>query len=56
MKTILLSLFCLLALNVKGQEIKKDTIDRYLIDKQVIERFDGSQLEGKTISKYMIAY
>lgn len=56
MKTILLSLLCLLALNVKGQEIKKDTIDRYLIDKQVIERFDGSQLEGKTISKYMIAY
>ena len=56
MKTILLSLFCVLALNVKGQEIKKDTIDRYLIDKQVIERFDGSQLEGKTISKYMIAY
>ena len=56
MKTILLSLFCVLALNVKGQEFKKDTIDRYLIDKQVIERFDGSQLEGKTISKYMIAY
>lgn len=56
MKTILLSLFCVLALNVKGQEIKKDTIDRYLIDKQIIERFDGSQLEGKTISKYMIAY
>lgn len=56
MKTILLSLFCVLALNVKGQEIKKDTIDRYIIDKQVIERFDGSQLEGKTISKYMIAY
>ena len=56
MKSILLSLFCVLALNVKGQEIKKDTIDRYLIDKQVIERFDGSQLEGKTISKYMIAY
>ncbi len=56
MKTILLSLFCVLALNVKGQEIKKDTIDRYLIDKQFIERFDGSQLEGKTISKYMIAY
>ena len=56
MKTILLSLFCVLALNVKAQEIKKDTIDRYLIDKQLIERFDGSQLEGKTISKYMIAY
>lgn len=55
MKTILLSLFCVLALNVRSRN-KKDTIDRYLIDKQVIERFDGSQLEGKTISKYMIAY
>ena len=49
-----------IVLEAKEQEdttkIKKDTIDRYLIDKQVIERFDGSQLEGKTISKYMIAY
>ena len=56
MGTILLSAFCALALNVQSVEIKKDTIDKYVIDKQVIERFNGSQLEGKTISKYIIAY
>ena len=56
MKAILLSLLCTLALNVQSMEIKKDTIDKYVIDKQVIERFNGRQLEGKTISKYIIAY
>ena len=56
MGTLLLSAFCALALNVQSVEIKKDTIDKYVIDKQVIERFNGTQLEGKTISKYMIAY
>ena len=56
MGTLLLSAFCALALNVQSVEIKKDTIDKYVIDKQVIERFNGRQLEGKTISKYIIAY
>ena len=56
MGTLLLSACCALALNVQSVEIKKDTIDKYVIDKQVIERFNGTQLEGKTISKYIIAY
>ena len=56
MGTILLSAFCALALNAQSAEVKKDTIDKYVIDKQVVERFDGTQLEGKTISKYIIAY
>ena len=56
MGTLLLSVFCALTLNVQPAEIKKDTIDKYVIDKQVIEHFNGMQLEGKTISKYMIAY
>ena len=56
MKTILLSALCTLTLNVQSMEVKKDTIDKYVIDKQIIERFDGTQLEGKTISKYIIAY
>ena len=56
MRTILFTVFCALVLNVQANEIKKDTIDRYIIDKQVVARFNGSQLEGKTISKYMIAY
>ena len=56
MKTVLLSVLCTLTLNVQSMEVKKDTIDKYVIDKQIIERFDGTQLEGKTISKYIIAY
>lgn len=56
MRTILLSLFCAFVLNAQSVEVKKDTVDKYVIDKQVIENFDGTQLEGKTISKYMIAY
>lgn len=56
MKAILLSVLCSLVLNVQSMEVKKDTIDKYMIDKQVIERFNGTQLEGKTISKYIIAY
>ena len=56
MRALLFFAFCVLALNVQSSEIKKDTIDKYIIDKQVIERFNGSQLEGKTISKYIIGY
>lgn len=56
MKAILLAVLCALVSNVQAQDIKRDTIDKYLINKQLIERFNGSQLEGKTISKYMIAY
>lgn len=56
MGTLLLSVCCSLALNAQSLEIKNDTIHKYMIDKQVIERFDGTQLEGKTISKYIIAY
>lgn len=56
MKALLLSVFCALVMNVQAMEIKKDTIDQYIIDKKVIERFDGTQLEGKTILKYIIAY
>ena len=35
MGTILLSAFCALALNVQSTEIKKDTIDKYVIDKHI---------------------
>ena len=55
MKALLLSVFCALVMNVQAMEIKKDTIDQYIIDKKVIERFDGTQLEGKTILKYIMA-
>lgn len=56
MGVFLLSALCAMFLNTHNEEIRKDTIDRYVIDKQIVENFDGTQLEGKTISKYIIAY
>ena len=55
MRTILLTALCAVAIGTQAK-VANDTIDKYIIDKQPIERFDGSQLEGKCISKYMIAY
>ena len=46
---------CAVAIGTQAK-VANDTIDKYIIDKQPIEHFDGSQLEGKRISKYMIAY
>lgn len=56
MRTLILLALCTLALNIQTIMAKNDTIDKYVIDKEIIERFDGTQLEGKTISKYVIAY
>ena len=55
MRTILLTALCAVAIGTQAK-VANDTIDKYIIDKQLIEHFDGSQLEGKRISKYMIAY
>ncbi|MBR3985452.1 MAG: hypothetical protein IKJ92_10970 [Bacteroidaceae bacterium] len=55
MRTILLTALCAVAIGTQAK-VANDTIDKYIIDKQPIEHFDGSQLEGKCISKYMIAY
>lgn len=55
MRTILLTALCAVAIGTQAK-VTNDTIDKYIIDKQPIEHFDGSQLEGKRISKYMIAY
>ena len=56
MKSILLAALCAVAFTAQAEEAKRDTIHKYTIDKQAVEHFDGSQLEGKRISKYMIAY
>ena len=55
MRTILLTALCAVAIGTQAK-VANDTIDKYIIDRQPIEHFDGSQLEGKRISKYMIAY
>ena len=55
MRTILLTALCAITIGTQAK-VANDTIDKYIIDKQPVEHFDGSQLEGKRISKYMIAY
>ena len=54
MNTIILSSLCALALNVSARPAMPDTVDRYVVDDVKIEKFDGSQLVGKTVRTYDI--
>ena len=56
MKSILLAALCAVSFSTQAEVVKRDTIHKYTIDKQAVEHFDGSQLEGKHIAKYIIAY
>ena len=56
MKSILIAALCAVTFTAQAEVVKRDTIHKYTIDKQAVEHFDGSQLEGKHISKYVIAY
>ena len=56
MKSILLAALCAVSFSAQAEVVKRDTIHKYTIDKQAVEHFDGSQLEGKHIAKYIIAY
>ena len=56
MKSILIAALCAVSFTAQAEVVKRDTIHKYTIDKQAVAHFDGSQLEGKRISKYIIAY
>ena len=56
MKSILIAALCAVSFSTQAEVVKRDTIHKYTIDKQAVEHFDGSQLEGKHIAKYIIAY
>lgn len=56
MRTLLLTALCAVAISSQAVEEKRDTVDKYIIDKEAVAHFDGSQLEGKRVHKYMIAY
>ena len=56
MRTLLLTALCTVAISSQAVEEKRDTVDKYIIDKKAVAHFDGSQLEGKRVQKYMIAY
>lgn len=49
-----LSALCVLSLNSSEIVPQTDTLERYIIDGQQVERFDGSQLIGKTVTDYRI--
>lgn len=55
MKALLTLVLCTLSLGIRASELPKDTINCYVIDNVAISKFDGTQLEGKTIDKYIIA-
>ncbi len=48
-------MLCASSLSLFASGLPKDTVDKYVIDNIVIEKFNGTQLENKTISKYIIA-
>lgn len=56
MRILLLTALCAVAISSQAVEEKRDTVDKYIIDKKAVAHFDGSQLEGKRVQKYMIAY
>ncbi len=54
MKTLLALVLCASSLSLLASGLPKDTVDKYVIDNVAIDKFDGSQLVGKSISKYQI--
>ncbi len=54
MKTLLALVLCASSLSIFASELPKDTVDKYVIDNVAIDKFDGKQLTGKSISQYTI--
>ena len=52
--TMFLSAICALGLNVSVVMAPADTLDKYIINGEKVEKFDGSQLVGKTVSDYKV--
>lgn len=56
MKALFTFALCAFVLGIQASALPKDTVDSYVIDNVAIAKFDGTQLVGKTIDKYAIAY
>ncbi|MBR0224274.1 MAG: hypothetical protein IJL93_08385 [Bacteroidales bacterium] len=54
MTTIFLSVLCAAVLSTGTATAPVDTINRYIIDMQTVENFDGSQIKGARIESYDI--
>ena len=56
MLTTLVSVICALNMSAAAPVVSAaDTVDVYVIDRAMIEKFDGSQLKGKTVLDYNIS-
>lgn len=54
MLATLLSAVCAMSLSASVAAAPSDTLDRYIINGENVENFDGSQLVGKTVSDYKV--
>lgn len=54
MLTFIMSALCALSINASTVASQADTLDRYIINGQKVEKFDGSQLVGKNVSDYKV--
>lgn len=54
MLTMFLSAICALTINASAMTTPADTVERYVINDKLVEKFDGSQLVGKTVSDYKV--
>lgn len=56
MASIIISTICAAALSAAALPASADTTNLYIIDNVVVKNFNGSQLNGKTISAYDITF
>lgn len=54
MLTMILSAVCAFGINATATMTPADTLDKYIINGEKIEKFNGSQLIGKTVSDYKV--
>ena len=55
MRALLILGLCATAMVVNARTAKTDTVNRYIINGQTINNFNGTQLQGKTVTSYDVA-
>ena len=54
MKKYLLSAICILMIGTVSVQAQKKQVTQYIIDGSLVEKFDGSMLEGRYVNSYKI--
>ena len=55
MRALLILGLCATAMVANARTAKTDTVNRYIINGQTINNFNGTQLQGKTVTSYNVA-